>query len=502
MQRIGYNSWSLSRQLQLNLVFFSMLICATLVIITRYQLDWMINEVLDQYSSLLITSLSSQVSVLLSSKSEHIEREILTYMLFAQKLHDLEELIFGFTQFPRPILAPAPVQNSIYSAHALDYTTGCFYSSLSELSAQGLALEATDAAMDPLYPLLHQSKYLHTYAGFETDQIIHFFPASLMPSTTYNPLAREWYYTAKDSPNNFSITEPYPDAITAKPVITVSKAIVDKNNTVVGVAACDVTFPEMATLVSNIKILQNGFLILVSAGGIVISAPEQWGISKTDLEKVYNQTATGISTSLWDSIVQSPDATKFEFNRDGTNFLLYSQSVRPFDDKSIITHYVVAIADKDEVLVPIGVLYSSYTQSNYLIFILVAAISGIIFFAVTLMLHFMVKKFKAKLGMIKKLFARITHRALLIKVIQSVSFNELDENRKDIESLVNATKIKVSAIRDLEDQYSYFPWNITRPGEVYLFDKWKKKFYPFNLYNMTSMSWRNSINKLVTKHND
>jgi len=110
------------------------------------------------------------------------------------------------------------------------------------------------------------------YAGFETDELFHFYPGHKFNVTDYSPLTREWYYKAHDNSSYAAITQPYQDAESLKWMFTISQAIVI-DNAVYGVVAADVLLTTITEKINSVVILDSGFILLVSNEGLVISKP-------------------------------------------------------------------------------------------------------------------------------------------------------------------------------------------------------------------------------------
>mmetsp|Transcript_4518 Transcript_4518/g.4390 ORF Transcript_4518/g.4390 Transcript_4518/m.4390 type:complete len:82 (+) Transcript_4518:592-837(+) len=78
-------------------------------------------------------------------------------------------------------------------------------------------------------------------------------------------------------------------------MITISQAILDSSNNFYGVTAVDITLTNIMTRLNNVVILDNGFLLLITAGeGFVLSRPNNW-MKLGDELKIYDEDKTGIS---------------------------------------------------------------------------------------------------------------------------------------------------------------------------------------------------------------
>lgn len=73
-----------------------------------------------------------------------------------------------------------------------------------------------------------------------------------------------------------SMTEPYVDASTGKLIITAAAPVYDKNSgEVIGAAGIDISLEHVCDLMSGYQIGENGYMILMSAEGIVIYHPNE-----------------------------------------------------------------------------------------------------------------------------------------------------------------------------------------------------------------------------------
>lgn len=500
MVELGYNSWPFSRQLKLSQVFFSMLVSLGLILTTRYQMIWLSDKIKSEYTNLLQSDILSQMRELAYSEKSYIQQEFLNNILFVENLQKLDSLILGFTTSSSIIQASEPVQHTVYTSKDYVLSNGAFMSSHNPLSHSGASLEKIQAGMDKIYPLIKQPHHQFIYSGFETDEIIHFYPGSYLGSLTYTPLVREWYYKAKDQLGHVVITEPYIDAISGAAVVTISTSIVNKQNQFFGVAACDITLALIQERVYATSILKNGFLILVSVGGVMLTAPKQWNLTQTSKLIIYDEDLTGINEALWDQIVQSEDGVKFRFTRGDNEYFLVKYEVQPYPDSLKITHFVLACAGIEETVEPVDCIQKSFQETYYLIFVLVVAIAVFTFFSISAGLHLLALRLARKLKTVKNIFSKISHRALIPDVTRGITFDEVNRCRAGIESLADATKIKICQVREKEESFKYFPWKFTRPSEDFFYYKWSSKLYPYNYFNGKVLSWRKSLTEIQNEN--
>ena len=496
MVDLSYNSWPFSRQLKLTQILFSIFLTTTLILITRYQLLWLEDKFLREYKSVLKSDLYTQMRELSMIEKNYIELEFSNYIQFVENLHKFDSLILGFSN-SAPIYPSTPVQHTAYGPNDFDYSTGSFMSSYS-LSSAGIELEAKHAGMDKIYPLVAQPKFLFIYSGFEIDEIIHYYPGSFMSVPNYSPITREWYYKAKDSIGEVIITEPYFDATTGASVLTISKALLDNNEIFFGVVACDITLFEIQSKLYSTKILEKGFLMFVSIGGMVLNVPEIWNVTQTSAIIIYDTGSTGISKKLWENIVSSEDGKIFEFTRAGSEYLLIKYRINT--NKGKTSHYIIACGNINEIVKPATDIEKSLNDTNYLIFFLVVSIEIVLFSAVGFALHFMTISLSSKLKFVKNVFVHISNRALMPNVCREIEFRQMQLNSKGIESLADAVKIKVLKTMEREESFKYFYWDATRPNERFLYSGWSHKLYALNYWCMKIMPWRMNLNKIQAEN--
>jgi Cache domain len=498
MVEFRYSNWPLGRQLKLNLVSASLLVCLVLILITKYQLDWLRSQMTENYMSLLNSNIKIQMDILCQEEASYIQQEFNNFIETVVRLNKINRMILGFGSIP-PFKVDPPVQDTEYSLTDNDYSTGCFMSSYNPLSSAGVLLESLQAGMDKIYPLMNHSNYLYMYSGFEIDEIIHYYPSSYTGNRLYTPIVREWYYSAKDNPESVIITEPYPDDETFIWIVTVSKAILDSQNNFYGVSACDITLEDLTTRTSNYKILENGFTILVSKGGMILTTPKSWNNTKSQAYQIFDESYTGISQDKWLEIKSLNDGNFFYFTRNNTNYIAIKYSIEPYPNSSAVSHYLIACADTDEIIVPANNFYNSYSDHYSLIFILVITVASAVYAIIIVLIHCLSKNLSKKLKEINRIFAKIANRGLSSNITQEVDLNQINTDDSDLKNLISAVKTRVYQTKEAEEKFSYFKWGSTRPKDVFYFCNWTEKLYPINLYNGRTMEWRKSISEIINR---
>ncbi|BBN83615.1 chemotaxis protein [Pseudoalteromonas sp. A25] len=111
---------------------------------------------------------------------------------------------------------------------------------------------------------------LFVYMGSEYGGFIQ-YPAE--PLGNYDPRKRPWYKNAKQSPKDVVITEPY-QGVTGQAMVSVATGIFN-NNKFLGVQSLDVTLSTLTDIVSNIKLGETGYVILLDGKGTVLADPKR-----------------------------------------------------------------------------------------------------------------------------------------------------------------------------------------------------------------------------------
>ncbi|WP_242953653.1 methyl-accepting chemotaxis protein [Clostridium merdae] len=103
----------------------------------------------------------------------------------------------------------------------------------------------------------------------------------------YKTSERPWFIQMK-AKNGVTLTEPYEDINTKQQVVTIASPVYKKGTSeIIGAVGLDLTLTNLSEAVRNFKIGKEGYYILVSAEGNIVSHPKDdylnQNISKTDL---------------------------------------------------------------------------------------------------------------------------------------------------------------------------------------------------------------------------
>jgi len=355
-------------------------------------------------------------------------------------LRDIQTNILGLdgSEGP-PIVADVAVWHNEIPANLLTISdsntqtqftnvTGVFYSQhQDDLTDDAQDLIDRDSAMDKIYPIIFKKSYDAIYAGYEIDELFHHYPGQKR-SVLYTPLVREWYYKAKANPGEVIVTEPYLDADSDQFMISISTALL-KGDEVYGVVSTDVTLSAISSILQNLEVIGNGYILLISKGGMILTQPQSWNEIGTTL-RIFDTELTGLDEDLWDDI-QNTDigADELQSYKDinGTEYYFVRSFVRPFDKfPENISHYLLVCSSKEEVTSPVGDLEDDYEESYLLIFWTVVCGAIITFLAIAASIWYSSKKVSRQLMIIEKLFTKIVFRALFADVTRGISCDKVD----------------------------------------------------------------------------
>lgn len=90
---------------------------------------------------------------------------------------------------------------------------------------------------------------------------------------TWTVKSRKWYLDTKAKGGTL-YTEPYPDASTGNMVVTVAEPV-KADGRIIGATGIDILIDDITKLVSEYKIGQTGYMVLLAADGTVLSHPDK-----------------------------------------------------------------------------------------------------------------------------------------------------------------------------------------------------------------------------------
>lgn len=155
---------------------------------------------------------------------------------------------------------------------------------------------------------------LYAYVGTPDGRMIC-YPDDGSIDESYDPRERDWYKQAVQKKDQLFITDPYFDTTVNAMVVSIVKGMLDSKGQLVGVLAIDFSLEEFKNFSKDIKIGDQGELVLIDSVGLVFSNkkvdqlgesnPQQLqtfideqknDISKSDLYKEFSETKEGFTT--------------------------------------------------------------------------------------------------------------------------------------------------------------------------------------------------------------
>lgn len=494
MVKCKFNDWPLNRQAKLCILPSIFIISIAFLIVSDYLLSRLHIVFDENYSNLLEEKELNHIKILGLNHKDYITAFIRNKVVFIEHYRDINRLALGLTSISPPSLPNEPIYHTFYEGKPSNYSNGCFMSPLI-ISEEGLMMMKKQAAMDQILPIIRNEVYLYIYSAFETDEIIHYYPAELTSDPEYTPKIREWYYKSKDLLNHTLITEPYFDFTTGLVVITISTSILDKQGNFFGVSACDVTLKTLTVLLSNIKILQHGFLLLVSSGGMILNSPLEWGITLDAPLRVYDQEKTGISQEFWTNILNSYDEKTFEYKRDSTVYMIMKYSIRPFGDAKI-SHYLLILINKEEIYKPYHEFSNKFNYFYTLILSIVISTITFCFLMNCILVELFLRSTLKIFLYIERTFQLFASRASFHTVFHN--YHPQETNEKGLFGWVSESiKQRLEYLKFKEKNFEHFEWGSSRPSDKMIYYSWKQKTYPINSFEEMGILWRESIEKIA-----
>jgi methyl-accepting chemotaxis protein len=175
---------------------------------------------------------------------------------------------------------------------------------------------------------------LYVYTGTKEGGFVQ-YPLEVLGG--YDPRQRPWYKQALASPNAPIITEAYQDVI-GKPVVTSALVVKNKQGDIIGVQGLDVTLSTLTDILSNTKLGESGYLILIDESGTVLAD------AKTPENNFKN--IKDLSSSLFSILQKSPDQDNFSTEHLGENV-----DVASYYSKELNWRFV-GVIHSDEILAP------------------------------------------------------------------------------------------------------------------------------------------------------
>jgi methyl-accepting chemotaxis protein len=172
---------------------------------------------------------------------------------------------------------------------------------------------------------------LFVYLGSEQGGFIQ-YPAE--PLGNYDPRQRPWYKNAKQAPRDVIVTEPY-QGVTGKAMVSIATGIY-KDGAFAGVQSLDVTLSTLTDIVSNIRLGETGYLILIDGNGVILADPK-------NPDNNFKNIST-LNSPLYRSLASEGDKSSLSIETQEKTI-----TVKPYRSEALKWRFV-AVIDEDEIL--------------------------------------------------------------------------------------------------------------------------------------------------------
>ncbi len=209
-------------------------------------------------------------------------------------------LDYNSSTLPSDTTYDSRYNTSISKTHSTFYYPGSHPDNLTDGSITEVMGEQINRTsnLDTLFVELWENNpdFAWMYVGFHTTGLFRIFPGSVVDNTrTYDPRVRPWYTAALGQNGDLTFTNPYLDALGQGWMISISKAVYDDNNNILGVVSGDLTLGTIQDIVLDVNILTTGYATLIQNDGTVLAHPSWTGEDSTtnirEVERDGEQTA-------------------------------------------------------------------------------------------------------------------------------------------------------------------------------------------------------------------
>lgn len=490
----GFRKWPLGRQMQVLFISSGLVICAVLIIITKVQIDWLKETTLNSSEKTIENRIIDQMRALAQIEAKFIASELMNLVYTNSILHssDMNYNSFSESYESNPFAMDTAHSNTEYDTFTTNYLNGAYYSKY-DLSEAGQNLVEIESCFNKLYPIMFLDQFRGFFQGYETDEILNFYPAKLIQSV-YSPLSSDWYFKSANNTKNFCLSEPYAGSDYKSWVVYISKAL-QYNNTLYGVVALNASL-EFAINKLSYTIIGAGMPLLIGKEGVVLNLPSQWDISSNMYVRIFDESITGISEKKWESIKEGGDGAEFSFtDKNNVTYKAVVSSVVP-EPFLGLSYYVVMCVDEARIVKFAENANRNFSSINEKLFWVVFSI-GLTVFIIEIILIFLIsRKSSQQLCSIKKIFEKLLRSSLFPNKILHIDCDETSGGYEGFEALITACAKKLKNIENYESTKGIKTWKYSRPDDCFINYEWAETSYPFNYYFGKSMAWRKALTKL------
>lgn len=489
---------SIGKQLNFLFILSSMLICSVLIIITKFQLDWLSSNISHNTENIINDRALKQMKALSLIEARYIESELSNYIQFISIMKNSAEIFHNFSANydKNPFKRNSIHFHTEFAVKSFKYPA---YYSKRIISSKGYDLIYNESCYNKIWPSMYSTDYLGYYNGFFLDEIFYGYPGKIRRKI-YTPLVREWFYKAINNKNNLTITEPYRDFTTQSWVISISKTIIDDNDEIYGVSALDITLKKLSEKLKKLEVSTSTFALLISNGGVLINTPKFWGIGEDVTVRIFDEYITGISEEDWNFVKGLESGSIFKFlypngDYNGIDYTVVVQKMMP-EGTDKITHYLL-FCSKTTQLTRGKKFANEVINGDYkAVFFISLAVGLCMFVIISILIYIVASSYGKKLKTIELLYKSLLDRGLFKGIGKNADFFKLEKKSQGIELIAKLTIEKIKKLENKEIE-SFFPTNnFTRPYDFFLFSDWNQFQYPHNKYNEHQFEWKKCLEEL------
>lgn len=137
-----------------------------------------------------------------------------------------------------------------------------------------------------LYSQLGKSNSLlkYVYMGTENGALVQWPEGKI--NKKYDPRERPWYKAAIANPGKIIVTDPYYYPAGDITVVSIVKTIENEQKQIIGVQAIDLSLNDLTNMFKQMKIGEEGYLILTNEKGIIIANPNNPQMNFTNIKEL------------------------------------------------------------------------------------------------------------------------------------------------------------------------------------------------------------------------
>ena len=489
-----FNSISLSRQMQVLFVLAALMICSVLIVITRFQLDWIRDLVVEGSDEALNTRMTQQIRALGTVQAEYLASVLDNTMITTQIFNHVARVVEGFdSEYEESPFAETVAHESSEEMNGT-FEFSVYYSRF-EMSVEGMKLVKRQSAMNQFYMNFYMTEFTGMAQGFEVDEISIIYPGYQIPDQ-YNPLVHEWYYEARLNPNKTRITEPFYSPYIKAWLMTASEALLTNDSLLYGVSSTTISLSTIIETINQIEIYDSGFSLIVTQTGIILNQPIAWKELSTTTEpiKIYDEYITGLNENDWTSIKSSESGsiTKFK-DGTGTNFHMFIYLVMP-ESIQEVSHYLLICVNSEELNKSKRNSQDSFDGTYKSIFWVSFTFGFLTFVVICVLIQMVFVKYSKGFDEMNRSIEKILNRSLFCNVTKFVDF--YSENIRGMDNVAELFRDRIEMIKEKDELGPGARDGGVRIQYTNIYEKWVEQMYPYNYYSEKRLSVRKVLKSL------